>query len=84
MRFKVLLSPKSQDFLKKLDKSNKKRIENKLKELSDNQELGKPLVGKLAGLWSLRIGDYRAIYQIRNLELLVLVLKLGHRKNVYG
>jgi len=83
MNYKVLLSIKSEDFLKKLDKVNKERVGKKLKELSNNPELGKPLVGKLAGLWSLRIGDYRAIYQLRRSELLVLVLKLGHRKNVY-
>lgn len=83
MSFKILLSQKSWDFLKKLDNFNKDRIRRKLKELSNNPEFGKPLVGKLAGLWSLRIGDYRAIYQIRKSELLVLVLKLGHRKNIY-
>ncbi len=83
MNYKILLSPKAQDFLKKLDKSTKDRVENKLKDLSENPELGKPLVGKLSGLWSLRIGDYRAVYQIKNEELLVLVLKIGHRKNVY-
>jgi mRNA interferase RelE/StbE len=51
--------------------------------LSNNPELGKPLVGRLSGLWSLRVGNYRAIYSIKNNELLVLVLRLGHRKNVY-
>ena len=66
MNYKILLSPKAQDFLKKLDKSTKDRVENKLKDLSENPELGKPLVGKLSGLWSLRIGDYRAVYQIKN------------------
>ena len=83
MIFKVLLSPSSQDFLKKLDKSNRERVESKLKELSTTPELGKPLVGKLAGLWSLRVGDYRSIYQIRNSELLVLIIKIGHRKSIY-
>lgn len=83
MSFRILLSPKTEDFLKKLDRLDKQRVRKKIKELSDNPELGKPLVGKLAGLWSLRIGNYRAIYQIRKSELLVLVLKLGHRKRVY-
>ena len=83
MSFRVLISPKANDFLKKLENPIEKRIKEKLKELSNNPELGKPLVGKLAGLWSLRVGDYRAIYQIRKSELLVLVLKVGHRKNIY-
>ncbi|GAJ15690.1 unnamed protein product, partial [marine sediment metagenome] len=47
-------------------------------------ELGKPLVGNLSGLWSLKFGNYRTIYQIKHQELLILVLKIGHRKNVYS
>jgi len=85
MIFRVLLSPKSQRFLNKLkNKEDKKRIENKLRELKQNPELGKPLVGKLSGLWTIRFGKYRVMYNIRKSELLVLVLKLGHRKNVYS
>ncbi len=84
MNFRLFLSPKSQRFLNKLkDKEAKKRIENKLKELKENPELGKPLVGKLSGLWSIRFGKYRAIYQIRKKELLIMILRLGHRKNIY-
>ena len=56
---------------------------SKLKELRTNPEIGKPLVGRLSGLWRLRIGKYRAIYQIRKNELIVFVLRVGHRKNVY-
>lgn len=74
---------KAADFLRKLDKNIKQRIAEKIDLLKENPELGKPLTANLAGLWSLRIGDYRAIYQIRHNELIILVLKLEHRKNVY-
>jgi mRNA interferase RelE/StbE len=70
-------------FLKKLDKFEEKRILNKLDDLKDNPELGKPLTGNLAGLWSLRIGKYRALYRILNDKLIILVLDIGHRKNIY-
>ncbi|MFQ5531727.1 MAG: type II toxin-antitoxin system RelE/ParE family toxin [Candidatus Nanoarchaeia archaeon] len=84
MSFRLFLSPKSQKFLDKLkNQEDKNRIEKKLKQLKQNPELGKPLTGKLAGLWILRFGKFRALYQIRRNELLILVLKLGHRKNVY-
>lgn len=84
MNYKVLLSPKANDFLEKLDKKDKERMKDKLKDLRENPKLGKPLAGKLAGLWSLRVGDYRALYQIRYNELLTLVLKIGYRKNIYN
>ena len=83
MSFRLFLSPKSRSFLDKLDSEESNRIEKKLKHLKNNSELGKPMVGKLAGLWSLRVGKYRALYQIRKNELLVLVLRIDHRKKVY-
>jgi mRNA interferase RelE/StbE len=73
----------AKDFLKKLDKPEQKRILDKLEQLKTNPELGKPLTGNLIGLWSLRIGDKRAIYQIFHDKLIVLVIKIGHRKNIY-
>ena len=45
--------------------------------------LGKPLKGKMAGLWRYRTGPYRIICQIRNQILLVLVVSVGHRKDIY-
>ncbi len=49
----------------------------------DPRRLGKALAGKLKGFWRYRIGDYRAICELRDHELIVLVLKIGHRKEVY-
>ena len=83
MPYEVLLSEDSERFLKKCDKSIKNRIMDKLENLEDNPRQGKLLTANLAGLWSLRIGDYRAIYKIKDNELLVLVIEIGHRKNIY-
>ena len=81
--FDVRLQNPAKRFLKKLEEQEQTRIIKKLKQLKENPELGKPLTGKLSGLWSLRVGKYRALYQIRNKELLIIVLDIGHRKNVY-
>lgn len=83
MDYEVILADEAEDFLKKCDKSVRNRILDKLENLKTNPELGKPLTANLAGLWSLRIGDHRAIYQIKNNELVVFVIKIGHRKNIY-
>lgn len=82
--YEVKLEELAKRFLKKLNQEDQKRIIKKLRDLEKNPELGKPLTGKLAGLWSLRFGKFRALYQIRRGELLIIVLKLGHRKNVYN
>ena len=79
----IILESQAEKFLKNLDKHEQTRVISKLKELADNPELGKPLTANLAGLRSLRMGNYRALYEIRNQELVILVLKLGHRKDIY-
>ena len=83
MTYEVYLTSEAETFLKKCDKSVRDRIVKKLTALSNDPEAGKPLTAILAGLRSLRIGDYRAIYEIRNSELLILVIKIGHRKIAY-
>jgi mRNA interferase RelE/StbE len=51
---------------------------------ADPRRFGKGLKADLAGLWRYRVGDHRIICQIRDSELLVLVVAVGHRKDIYG
>jgi mRNA interferase RelE/StbE len=44
---------------------------------------GKALKGHFSGLWRYRVGDYRLVCQIRDRELLILVLRVGDRKDIY-
>jgi len=67
---------------KQIDKEQQKRIIEAIKEnLTKNIYSGKPLKGKYEGLYSLRIGDYRVIYKIVSDG--VLILAVGHRKDIY-
>ena len=81
--YKIIFSKKAFNFFKKLDKQIQERIAKKIEELKENPHLGIPLVGNLAGLWKLRTGDYRVVYQIKNNEMVLLLLDIGHRKNIY-
>ncbi len=47
------------------------------------RDLGRPMRGAWAGHWRYRVGDYRLICELRDGELVVLVLKVGHRREVY-
>lgn len=49
----------------------------------DPRRFGKPLVGDLRGLWRYRIGDHRIVASIEDERLLVLVVTVGHRREVY-
>jgi len=83
MQYDIILTETAQRFLNKCNQDLKERIAKKISLLREHPELGKPLVGKLSGWWSLRIGDYRVIYQIKHNELIVVVIRIGHRKNIY-
>ncbi len=83
MVFTILLHPKAAKALEKIQKPIRSRIIRKLRELEDSPErAGKPL--KYSNFWSLRIGDYRAIYEIYRDKSQVVVLFIGHRKKVYS
>lgn len=82
MVFKVLLHPKAVEALEKIEKPTRSRIIRKLRELEDRPErAGKPL--KYSNFWSLRVGDYRAIYELYRDKNQVVILFIGHRKKVY-
>lgn len=72
--------------LRKTGKTGSQRVLRYLDSVSklDNPRLrGKALTGNLSGLWRYRIGDYRAICIIEDDVLLVTVLRVGHRKDIY-
>jgi len=80
--FTVLLHPKAAKALEKIGEPIRLRIIEKLRELRNRPErIGKPL--KYSDFWSLRVGDYRAIYEINRDKNQVIILFIGHRKKVY-
>ena len=82
MPFTVLLHPKAAKALEKIEESVRLRIIEKLRELRNRPErVGKPL--KYSNFWSLRVGDYHAIYEINRNKNQVVILFIGHRKTVY-
>lgn len=84
MPYSILLAPPAERQLKALAEPARKRIVKRLKTLQNNP---RPQgVKKLAGekdLYRIRKGGYRIIYTIRDNELIVLVVKIGDRKEVY-
>ncbi|WP_439849172.1 type II toxin-antitoxin system RelE family toxin [Thioalkalicoccus limnaeus] len=50
--------------------------------LDDPRRRGKPLVGDTKGLWPYRVGDYRILCELRDNELIILVVTLGHRRQI--
>jgi mRNA interferase RelE/StbE len=84
MNYRIQLSPYAARQLRKLDPTSRRRVQAAIDLLAVNPRppAGKRLVGG-RGEWRVRTGDYRVIYEVHDNELLVLVLRTGHRREVY-
>jgi mRNA interferase RelE/StbE len=71
-----------EDF-RKIDKPDQQKIIKTIRKklTRDPEGFGAPLRGDLKGLWKLRVGQYRVVYQIKKKEILVYVVKVGFRRN---
>ncbi len=84
MTYRVTLSPMAARQLRKLDAQVRRRIQAALDLLAEQPRppSATRLVGG-SGEWRVRTGDYRIVYEIEDDHLLVLVLRLGHRREIY-
>jgi len=85
LAYKVVYLDQVEQDLKKLDRSIIRKILSRIETYlaRDPKELGKPLKGEFQGYWRYRWGDYRVIYKISEREVLILILRISHRKDVY-
>jgi mRNA interferase RelE/StbE len=73
--------------LRKLDRPVQKRIldwlEDRIEGCKNPRHFGESLKGDYAGFWRYRVGNYRVLCDIQDEKVLVLVLAIGHRREVY-
>ena len=87
LTWRIELTDEARKQLKKIGHAEAKRIRDYLRQrietLDHPRQLGKALKGQLAELWRYRVGDYRLVCELRDEVLVVLVIRIGHRKAVY-
>ena len=88
MIWKIEYAKSVQKSLRKLDHQTQSRLhkyfETRLAVADDPRSLGRALQGsKFQNLWRFRVGDYRIIAQIEDDKVRILVLRIGHRRDVY-
>lgn len=84
--YNIEISPIALRFLERIEKSNKKvsqRIIMAVDSLKTSPYIGKKLLGGLASFRSLRVGEYRILYIIIEKRILIQVIKIAHRREVY-
>lgn len=84
MAYSIQFTPAAQRQFNRLDAPTRTRIGAAIDGLAENPR--PPGVKKLSGsknLWRIRVGDYRVVYQIHDRELVVVIVNIGHRSDVY-
>ena len=87
-KWEIRFSDEALKQLKKLDRYTVRLIDSwiakHLENCDDPRVTGKPLAANRSGQWRYRIGDYRMLCEIQDSVLLILVIKIGHRRDVYN
>lgn len=83
MTHKIEILRSAQKQLSKIERKDQSRIIKAIRELAEEPrpQGGKKLSGRPA--WRIRIGSYRVIYEIQDERFLVLVIDIGHRREIY-
>ena len=81
--YRLLIKPSASKETEALPKQDRRRIVAKIMSLSDDPR--PPGCEKLSGhdQYRMRQGNYRILYEIHDLDLVVLIVKVGHRRDVY-
>lgn len=80
-KFEIRFTPRFSRRIKGLDRDVQLRILREVNILKTNPYKGKPLRGEWKGVYSLRVGEYRVLYQVKQNEIFLLIV--GHRRRVY-
>ena len=81
--YRLFYTDEAKKQISKLDNRLREKIRIAAEEIQANPAVGKPLTRELKGRFSHRVGDYRIIYRIYQAEIVVLILTVGHRRDVY-
>ena len=79
----IKLSRQAATFIESYSGKQRRLFDSGLSDLARDPTVGKPLLGELKGYWSYRVGNFRMIYIIRKTEIVIEILRVQHRKEVY-
>ena len=83
MIFSVQIKGSAAKSLRRIPKRDRIRLIEAIDLLRKSPTSGGTLKGEFAGLRRIRVGSYRIVYEVIDRQLVILVVRIGHRKNVY-
>lgn len=82
--YTIIFSKRAEKFLDSLDKQNKQRIIEKVRELKTNSEnLDIKKLKSKHDLYRLRVGNFRVVYSIEHEQIIIYIVAIGHRRDIY-
>ncbi len=83
MTYSVKIKASAAKALSRLSQPDRQRLANAIDRLAEEPYAGGVLKGEFGGLRRLRVGHYRIVYEVSERTLTVLVVRIGHRREVY-
>jgi mRNA interferase RelE/StbE len=81
--YSIQIKASAAKVLRRLSKETRLRLVSAIDRLANEPLAGAALKGEFSGLRRLRVGRYRVVYEVQNEQLVVLVVRVGHRKEIY-
>ena len=83
MIYTITIKQSAQKALTKIEAPQRTRLIEAIDKLKINPNAGSVLKGEFSGLRRVRIGDYRIVYEVQNAQLVILVIRVAHRRDAY-
>ncbi len=83
MAYQILLAPSAKKEFGKLEQTAQRRVDEVFDLIAYDPYVGKKLGGEYKGLWAVRAWPYRIMYEIFEARLIVHVIRIRHRKDIY-
>ena len=83
MIYTITIKQSAQKALTKIEAPQRTRLIEAIDKLKINPNAGSVLKGEFSGLRRVRIGDYRIVYEVQNGQLVILVIRVAHRRDAY-
>ena len=81
--YNVLYTSEARSFIEACDKKIKRQLKAAVERIAAAPEIGKRLTQELSRFWSYRSGNYRIIYRVSHSEIVVVIVAIGHRSDIY-
>lgn len=83
MKYSLRIKASASKELSRVERSDRERIIDAIDQLREHPLVGVPLKGGMRGLRRIRVGDYRVLYEVQHDVLVILVIRVAHRRDAY-